>query len=43
MADPALESALAIKLKGNDFFKQNKFEDAIKLYSEAIEACPKHR
>ena len=43
MADPALEAALDIKLKGNALFKENKFEEAIKLYSQAIEACPKHR
>merc|ERR1711990_1285291 len=43
MADPALEAALEIKLKGNALFKENKFEEAIKLYSQAIEACPKHR
>ena len=43
MADPALEAALEIKLKGNALFKENKFEEAIKLYSQAIDACPKHR
>ena len=43
MADPALEAALEIKLKGNALFKENNFEEAIKLYSQAIDACPKHR
>ena len=43
MADPTLEAALDIKLKGNALFKENNFEEAIKLYSQAIEACPKHR
>ena len=43
MADPALEAALEIKLKGNVLFKENNFEEAIKLYSQAIDACPKHR
>ena len=43
MADSALEAALEIKLKGNVLFKENNFEEAIKLYSQAIDACPKHR
>ena len=43
MADPALEAALEIKLKGNVLFKENNFEEAIKVYSQAIDACPKHR
>jgi len=43
MADPALEAALEIKLKGNVLFKENNFEEAIKLYGQAIDACPKHR
>ena len=43
MADPALEAALEIKLKGNALFKETNFEEAIKLYSQAIDACPKHR
>lgn len=43
MADKTLEAALAIKVKGNELFKKNQFEEAIGLYSQAIETCPKHR
>jgi tetratricopeptide (TPR) repeat protein len=36
----ALERARAIKQQGNDFFKQQKFEEAIRCYQEAIKVCP---
>ncbi|KAF7489332.1 Mitochondrial import receptor subunit TOM70 [Sarcoptes scabiei] len=41
-ADPIqLKSkAISLKDKGNDLFRQKKFLEAIKLYSEAIEICP---
>lgn len=29
------------KEKGNDFFKNQKYEDAIKSYSRALKLCPK--
>ena len=29
------------KAKGNEFFKQKNYEEAVKCYSEAIEANPK--
>lgn len=32
--------AISLKDKGNDLFRQKKFLEAIKLYSEAIEICP---
>ena len=35
-----MERARAIKQQGNDFFKQQKYEDAIKCYQEAIKVCP---
>ena len=35
-----MERARAIKLQGNDFFKQQKYEEAIKCYQEAIKICP---
>ena len=36
----ALERARAIKQQGNDFFKQQKYEEAIRCYQEAIKVCP---
>ena len=36
----ALEQARAIKQQGNDFFKQQKYEEAIRCYQEAIKVCP---
>jgi len=38
-----LDKALDIKIKGNEFYKQNDFEKAIDLYTEAINVCPPHR
>ena len=35
-----LEQALACKQRGNDFFKQQKYAEAIKCYEEAIQQCP---
>ena len=35
-----MERARAIKQQGNEFFKQQKFEEAIKCYQEAIKVCP---
>ena len=35
-----LERARAIKQQGNDFFKQQKYEEAIRCYQEAIKVCP---
>ena len=43
MGDKSLDKALDIKVKGNEFYKQNEFEKAIELYTEAITACPPHR
>jgi len=43
MAGLDLETALQIKLRGNERFKENQYETAIDLYSEAIAACPPHR
>merc|ERR1712128_86441 len=43
MGDKSLDKALDIKVKGNEFYKQNEFEKAIELYTEAISACPPHR
>lgn len=36
-----LERAQSIKDKGNVFFKEGKYNDAIRCYSEAIDLCPK--
>lgn len=36
----ALEQARAVKLRGNDLYKQQKYNEAIKAYEEAIELCP---
>lgn len=35
-----LERALDIKQQGNDFFKQQKYEEAIGCYEEGIGVCP---
>ena len=35
-----LEQARAIKQQGNELYKQQKFEEAIKCYKEAIQVCP---
>lgn len=43
MGDKSLDKALDIKLKGNELYKKNDFEEALKLYTEAIETCPPHR
>ena len=37
--DP-LTKALELKNKGNEYFRQGKYDDALKLYSDAIEICP---
>lgn len=36
-----LERAQSIKDKGNVFFKEGKYNDAVRCYSEAIDLCPK--
>jgi len=43
MGDKSLDSALDIKLKGNEFYKKNEFSKAIELYTEAVQMCPTHR
>lgn len=43
MGAKSLDTALDIKTKGNELFKKNEFEQALVLYTEAIEACPPHR
>ena len=43
MAEKDLDNALAVKLKGNEKFKSNQFDEAKKLYTEAISLCPPHR
>jgi len=43
MSEKSLDKALDIKVKGNELYKKNEFEEALKLYTEAIEACPPHR
>ncbi len=43
MAEKSLDTALDLKLKGNEHFKKNEFKEAIGLYTHAIEACPPHR
>lgn len=43
MGEKSLEEALEIKLKGNELYKQNQFQEAIQLYTQAIDICPKHR
>ena len=43
MAEKDLDNALAVKLKGNEKFKSNEFDEAKKLYTEAISICPSHR
>ena len=35
-----MDQARVLKQKGNDFFKEHKFEEAIKCYQEAIDICP---
>ena len=35
-----MEQARAIKQQGNELYKQQKFEEAIKCYKEAIKVCP---
>lgn len=39
LQDP-LKKAQLFKNEGNKFFKAGKFDDAISMYSKAIEACP---
>lgn len=34
------DQALEVKAKGNELFKQKKFQDAISLYEEALSLCP---
>ena len=34
------EQAQAVKLKGNKYFKGQKYDQAIKCYTEAISLCP---
>ena len=43
MEETDLDKALAVKLKGNEKFKNNEFAEAKKLYTEAISICPPHR
>jgi len=43
MAAKSLDRALDIKVQGNELYKKNEFDQALKLYTEAIEACPPHR
>jgi len=43
MGEKSLDKALDIKIKGNELYKKNEFEQALQLYTEAIEACPPHR
>ena len=43
MGEKSLDTALELKLKGNDHFKSHEFREAIDLYTAAIEACPSHR
>ncbi len=43
MGDKSLDTALDLKLKGNDHFKKSEFKEAIDLYAAAIDACPPHR
>jgi len=43
MPDQTLETALEIKLHGNELYKKNQFQEAIAEYNQAIETCPKHR
>ena len=38
-----LDRALDVKLKGNEKFKSNEFDEAKKLYTEAIGICPTQR
>ena len=38
-----LEEARAIKQQGNELYKQQKFEEAIKCYKEAIKVCPANK
>ena len=40
ITDP-LERAVALKNKGNKYFKGGRYSQAVKCYSEAIDACPK--
>ncbi|VDP80645.1 unnamed protein product, partial [Schistosoma curassoni] len=35
-----LEAALALKLKGNKFFKGGQYSQAISLYDEGLKKCP---
>nr|XP_018898023.1 PREDICTED: mitochondrial import receptor subunit TOM70 [Bemisia tabaci] len=35
-----LEMAVDLKMRGNEFFKKNDFDSALKSYTEAIETCP---
>lgn len=32
--------AVDLKMRGNEFFKKNDFDSALKSYTEAIETCP---
>ena len=40
IADP-LARAVALKNKGNKYFKGGRYSQAVKCYSEAIDNCPK--
>lgn len=31
---------MEIKLQGNDFYKQQKYDDAVRCYQKAITICP---
>ena len=35
-----MDQAQTLKQKGNDFLKEQKFQQAIKCYQEAIDICP---
>lgn len=35
-----MEKAIDIKNKGNKYYQQNKFNEALECYTKAIELCP---
>lgn len=39
----SIEKAEEFKTKGNEYFKQNKFSDAVDSYTEAINLVPEHK
>jgi len=43
MPEKNLDTALDLKLKGNELFKKTEFEGALDLYNQAIHSCPPHR